>query len=268
MKFLFLSRVNPAYNLKGAIRHAKTGTGREKFFIGCVSSVNSQARANFQSRITVSEETFTTSAVSFTLRPPKNRSSTIRALRGSTSASAFSASSRATSFARLESAPHPAFWSGPKPALCRRAWPPPSGEPDPAGYGASAWPLRRRNARDAANPHPVRSPAAGTPREPGPSFAGCTRDAHFATGERPRGAAHGKRAGSVARALQNRRSAHARRSCVVSALDESVEVLSWKYEPCCPSWSIEYVETIKDFGEDDTGALAPDRRSLSRGAGA
>lgn len=45
------------------------------------SSRISHAFANFQSRITVSGETFSTSAVSSTLRPPKNRSSTTWTLR-------------------------------------------------------------------------------------------------------------------------------------------------------------------------------------------
>ncbi len=40
--------------------------------------------ANFQSRLTVSRETFKTSAVSSTLSPPKKRSSTTRLLRSST----------------------------------------------------------------------------------------------------------------------------------------------------------------------------------------
>src|SRR5215469_10045566 len=83
---------------------AETGKVQElsrKLFGGRIygqllSSVKSHARAVFQSRITVSEEIFTTSAVSLTLSPPKKRSSTIRDLRGSTSARALSASSRAT----------------------------------------------------------------------------------------------------------------------------------------------------------------------------
>ena len=93
---------------QSAIGDAKTGTSEKITSVWysvsrlgrSLSSVKSHARAIFQSRITVSEDTFTTSAVSFTLRPPKNRSSTIRDLRGSTSARADSASSNATSSAR------------------------------------------------------------------------------------------------------------------------------------------------------------------------
>jgi len=52
-------------------------------FCGSPSSANSQARASLQSRFTVSEETFNTSAVSSTLNPAKKRSSMTRAFRGS-----------------------------------------------------------------------------------------------------------------------------------------------------------------------------------------
>src|SRR5580700_4472543 len=51
----------------------------------------SQALASLQSRRTVSGETFSTSAVSSTLSPPKKRSSITLLFRGSTSASALSA---------------------------------------------------------------------------------------------------------------------------------------------------------------------------------
>src|SRR5947207_4480557 len=61
------------------------------------SSRNSQALASFQSRITVSWDTRRAVAVSSTLRPPKNRSSTTSLLRASTTASCFSASSTAKS---------------------------------------------------------------------------------------------------------------------------------------------------------------------------
>ena len=59
------------------------------------SSRISQFFANFQSRITVSGEIFRTSAVSSTLNPPKNRSSTTCAFRSYCAASARSASSMA-----------------------------------------------------------------------------------------------------------------------------------------------------------------------------
>ena len=59
------------------------------------SSRISQFFANFQSRITVSGEIFSTSAVSSTLNPPKNRSSTTWAFRSYCAASARSASSMA-----------------------------------------------------------------------------------------------------------------------------------------------------------------------------
>src|SRR6185295_10087469 len=62
-----------------------------------LNSVRSHALASFQSRMTVSTDTLTTSAVSSTLSPPKKRNSTIWALRGSTLAKVFSASSRAIS---------------------------------------------------------------------------------------------------------------------------------------------------------------------------
>src|SRR5215475_782599 len=56
----------------------------------------SQALARVHSRATVPGETLSASAVSSTLNPPKNRSSTIWPLLGSNSASAVSASSSAT----------------------------------------------------------------------------------------------------------------------------------------------------------------------------
>src|SRR5262249_42978154 len=66
-----------------------------------LSSLWSQAFASFQSRITVSGETFNTSAVSFTLKPPKNRSSTTWLLRSSTVARRSSASSIASKSRRV-----------------------------------------------------------------------------------------------------------------------------------------------------------------------
>jgi hypothetical protein len=48
-------------------------------------SLSNHTLASFQSRMTVSGEIFRTSAVSFTLRPPKNRNSTTWLFRGSTS---------------------------------------------------------------------------------------------------------------------------------------------------------------------------------------
>src|ERR1035437_9919934 len=69
----------------------------EAYPTGPLNSRKSQARASLQSRMTVSGETFNTTAVSSTLRPPKNRSSMTRALRESTAASALSASSSAIS---------------------------------------------------------------------------------------------------------------------------------------------------------------------------
>ena len=59
-------------------------------------SRRSQAFAVFQSRMTVSGETFKTSAVSSTVRPPKNLNSTTWLIRASNVASALSASLRAT----------------------------------------------------------------------------------------------------------------------------------------------------------------------------
>src|SRR5262245_16167036 len=60
-----------------------------------LNSRNSHTLALFQSRITVSGEILRTSAVSTTLSPPKNRSSTTWLIRGSISAIALSASSSA-----------------------------------------------------------------------------------------------------------------------------------------------------------------------------
>ena len=60
------------------------------------SSRRSHALANFQSCITVSGETFNTSAVSCTLSPPKKRSSTTWPLLGSIADRACKASSSAT----------------------------------------------------------------------------------------------------------------------------------------------------------------------------
>ena len=79
-----------------------------------LSSRNSQARARLQSRRTVATETPITSAASSRLRPPKYRSSTTRLLRGSTSSSAFSASSSA----RGRHGPSPA---AARPPTARRA---------------------------------------------------------------------------------------------------------------------------------------------------
>src|SRR5262245_11018924 len=60
------------------------------------SSRANQTFANCQSRITVMADTCSTSAVSSTLNPPKNRSSTTCACRGYSVARAWRASSRAT----------------------------------------------------------------------------------------------------------------------------------------------------------------------------
>src|ERR1039457_2113670 len=59
-------------------------------------SRNNHTLASFQSRITVSLDTFSTSAVSLTSRPPKNRNSTTQAFLSSTRARRFNASSSAT----------------------------------------------------------------------------------------------------------------------------------------------------------------------------
>src|SRR5437016_4008758 len=67
------------------------------------SSRWSQARARLQSRLTVASETFNTSAASSFVNPPKNRNSTTRLWRASSSASALSASSSATMSVPLES---------------------------------------------------------------------------------------------------------------------------------------------------------------------
>ena len=64
------------------------------------SSSWGQALTTFQSRITVSGETLSTSAVSSTLSPPKKRNSTTRPFLGSMRASAFSASSSASKSTR------------------------------------------------------------------------------------------------------------------------------------------------------------------------
>jgi hypothetical protein len=58
-------------------------------------SFSSQAFANLQSRSTVTDETFKTSAISSTEKPPKNRSSTTSAFRLSVRPSRSRASSRA-----------------------------------------------------------------------------------------------------------------------------------------------------------------------------
>src|SRR4029077_11461124 len=60
-----------------------------------VSSRRSQTFDKRQSRFTVSGETFSVSAVSWILSPPKKRSSTTWLRRGSTDSNAVSASSRA-----------------------------------------------------------------------------------------------------------------------------------------------------------------------------
>jgi hypothetical protein len=72
---------------------SRTGKGRKNCHrtLILVSSRNNHALAIFQSRITVSGETFKTFAVSSTLNPPKYRRSTTRPLRGSTVASEASA---------------------------------------------------------------------------------------------------------------------------------------------------------------------------------
>ena len=62
-------------------RGAKTDARLALMFIGLPCAVRESSRvsqvfANFQSRMTVSGDTFSTSAVSSTLKPPKNRSST------------------------------------------------------------------------------------------------------------------------------------------------------------------------------------------------
>jgi len=60
------------------------------------SSRSSHSFASRQSRLTVSDETWSTSAVSSTLKPPKNRNSIIRLFRSSIFANASKARSRAT----------------------------------------------------------------------------------------------------------------------------------------------------------------------------
>src|SRR5437763_13364399 len=85
------------------------------------NSRKSQAFASFQSRITVSGDTFNASAVSSTVSPPKYLISTTWLFRTSTSASAFSASSNASrscpgsdesipSSSDTFCAPAPRFW--------------------------------------------------------------------------------------------------------------------------------------------------------------
>jgi hypothetical protein len=68
-----------------------------RIYFGPLNSSNSHDLASLQSRMTLSGETFSTVAVSSTLKPPKNRSSMIRALHGSNSAGLLSASSSAMS---------------------------------------------------------------------------------------------------------------------------------------------------------------------------
>src|SRR5262249_29305908 len=68
---------------------------RRHSFPDWVSSLYSHASASLCSLPIVATERSTVGAVSSTLRPPKNRSSMIWHLRGSTAASAFNASSRA-----------------------------------------------------------------------------------------------------------------------------------------------------------------------------
>ena len=126
------------------------------------SSRSSQSFASRQSRLTVSGDTWSTSAVSSTLKPPKNRNSMIRLLRTSTFANASSARSSATTSN-----------AGPPPRRALRAASPVvrrprvSGIPD-AGHGrrgraASAAPRCQESARGPASGRAGRRSASGMP---------------------------------------------------------------------------------------------------------
>src|SRR6185503_17507346 len=88
------------------------------------SSCKSHILASFQSRITVSAETLSTSAVSSTLSPPKKRSSTTWPFLGSTVVRAFSASSSAIRSARgcCETTGASSSDTGPVPASRLSVW--------------------------------------------------------------------------------------------------------------------------------------------------
>ena len=128
--------------------------------------------AHFQSSLTVLADTPSTAAISASLSPPKNRSSTTRAARGSTSASLRSDSSnqqqiharhpgRASS-ASNSTRPHP-----------RPSWRLRDAAHHPPERGGSSPPPRRRSASVPASPPATGPPAAGMPRSPALWVAWC-----------------------------------------------------------------------------------------------
>ena len=138
--------------------------------VGRCSSTASQARASFQSRITVCGETPSASAVSSTLSPPKNRSSITCARRGSCCASASKASSRAQ--VRLAR-------SGPgagahqvhrgrmiDPLHAAAAFVEARARAASTRIRRMIVRRRRRSERGPASPEPGHPPVAGTPRAP------------------------------------------------------------------------------------------------------
>ena len=115
-----------------------------------LSSRRSQTFASCQSRFTVSGDTFSASAVSWTVSPPKNRSSTTWLFRSSTRSSARSASSSATRLGRAPAAivtPRP----GARGRRRRRASATASRRAGRRECAASGAPRSRRNARGSAS---------------------------------------------------------------------------------------------------------------------
>ena len=127
-----------------------------------LSSQYSHARARFHSRFTVRGETFSTSAVSSTVSPPKNRSSTIWLFRASTVASAFNASSIATRSV-VCCGTMSAFVERDGRSLRRPACRCDDAERDRRACGASTAPKDRRNERDPATRCSPNRSSAGTP---------------------------------------------------------------------------------------------------------
>ena len=135
----------------------------------------SQALASLRSRSTVAWERPRTSAVSSMVRPPKKRSSTMRALRSSSCARACERVVEPDQLlGALQRRPPPRRAA--RPRRRRRACPPRAAGRNPPGSAASPGPPPRRNG--GAPPTPGRAPPGGsTPRGPAPWSAADARPA-------------------------------------------------------------------------------------------
>ena len=139
-----------------------------------------------------------TSAVSLTVRPPKQRSSTTWLLRASSARpSASRASSRATESWPGAGDATSTSSSGTTGRRCRRVSGSPSRGPCRRGCAASCGPRRPGSGRDSASGRASPRPAGGRPRSRAPWAAGCVPGARRACSARPPGGVRAPRAASA-----------------------------------------------------------------------